>query len=129
MSQILFQGHRFYIRQATNFEYEIIIVNDTSTDDSVKLFERYEKEYPFVRILNNSDNSGNAVSFYNGLCNAKGKYFCVLDGDDYYTINDKLQRQIDFLEADVEERYVATSHYYIFAVGSRAYVPARIEGS
>ena len=112
------------LMQATNFEYEIIIVNDASTDDSVKLFERYEKEYPFVRILNNSDNSGNAVSFYNGLCNAKGKYFWVLDGDDYYTINDKLQRQIDFLEADVEERYVATSHYYIFAVGSRAYVPA-----
>lgn len=42
------------LMQATNFEYEIIIVNDASTDDSVKLFERYEKEYPFVRILNNS---------------------------------------------------------------------------
>jgi len=111
------------LMQKTSFDYEIIIVDDGSTDDSSKVFKSYELKHDFIRVLSNSENSGNAVSFYTGLSQARGKFFCVLDGDDYYSIKDKLQRQIDFFSADIKEEYVATAHYFVFSIDDRVSVP------
>lgn len=115
--------------QQVNFNYEIIIVNDGSTDDSLRLMETWQKKNNHVVVLDNGENLGNAGSFYRGLCAAKGKYFCVLDGDDYYTVSDKLQRQVDFLNKDAEEEYVATATNYIVDLGDgEVYVPPRRNG-
>jgi len=112
------------LMQTVDFSYEIILVDDASTDDSPEIFCRYADKHSFIKVIRNSSNSGNAISFYNGLCEAKGKYFCVLDGDDYYSVGDKLQRQIDFLEADLKGEYVAACHHYVFGVNDQVYVPA-----
>ena len=53
-----------------------------------------------------------------GLKAAEGEYFCVLDGDDYYTIPDKLQRQIDFFDLDQKEEYVAVATQFIIDLGN-----------
>lgn len=104
--------------QRVNFQYEILVVDDASTDKTVAIVQNYILRHPQVRLLHNQENCGNAKTFYHGLCNAKGDYFCVLDGDDYYTIPDKLQRQVDFLDGDSHEEYVAVATQYIFDLGN-----------
>lgn len=106
------------IMQQTNFEYEIIVVNDASNDHTAEIAKQYSIQYPQIIIIDNELNKGNAYSYYVGLCASKGEYFCVLDGDDYYTISDKLQRQVDFLDADTENEYVGTATQYIIDLGN-----------
>lgn len=104
--------------QDVNFEYEIILVDDASTDNTIEIVNQYISSFPNITILKNEENSGNAYSFYKGLCASKGEYFCVLDGDDYYTIPDKLQRQVDFLDSDINDEYVGTATQYIIDLGN-----------
>lgn len=103
--------------QTVNFEYEVLVVDDASTDHTVELAQQYAAIYPQVKVICNEENHGNAYTYYVGLCAAQGDYFCVLDGDDYYTIPDKLQRQVDFLDGDSEAEYVGTATQYIIDLG------------
>ncbi len=98
------------LMQETSFNYEIIICDDYSSDKSVDVISRYSEKYNNIKLIQNSGNYGNAISFYNLISKAKGEYFCVLDGDDFYTIKDKLQRQVDFLDGDKALEYVAVCH-------------------
>lgn len=112
--------------QRSTFDYEVLIINDASTDHTLEIAENYQQTHGHIRIFNNAENSGNARSFFVGLSNARGDYFCVLDGDDYYTIPNKLQRQVDFLDKDVDQEYVGTATYYILDLGDgKVNVPAR----
>lgn len=106
------------LMQKTNFKYEIIIINDASNDSTLTIAKKYAWLYKNIVVFSNEKNEGNAYSYYRGLCAAKGDYFCVLDGDDYYTINDKLQRQIDFLDNDKNEEYVGTATNFIIDLGN-----------
>lgn len=106
------------IMQEVNFEYEVIIVDDASTDRTVEVAEQYASLYPQIKIIRNKSNMGNAFAYYTGLCASRGDYMCVLDGDDYYTISDKLQRQVDFLDADIDEEYVGTATHYVIDLGN-----------
>lgn len=109
------------LMQVVDFKYEIIIVDDASTDNSVEIYESYVQKYSnactCIKVIQQDENLGNAKAFYCGLSAARGNYFCVLDGDDYYTIIDKLQRQVDFFRSDVNEEYVAVAHYHILDLG------------
>ncbi len=105
------------LMQKVDFEYEIILVNDASTDGTLKIANRYKKKSHRVRVFTNATNSGNAKSFYKGLCESRGDFFCVLDGDDYYTIDNKFQKQIDFFRTDVNEEYVAACHCFMYSFG------------
>lgn len=106
------------VMQEADFEYEILVVDDASTDSTVELAKKYALTHPQVKIICNKSNKGNAYTFYKGLCASAGDYFCVLDGDDYYTIPDKLQRQVDFLDFDTVEEYVGTATHYIIDFGN-----------
>lgn len=103
--------------QERDFTFEILLVDDASEDDTLDIASAYGKTHPELRLLRNAENLGNAKTFYHGLSNAQGDYFCVLDGDDFYTVRNKLQQQIDFLRKDVDGEYVAVTHYYVFDLG------------
>lgn len=111
VSQTLKRAFDSIIMQHVSFEYEIIVINDCSTDTTLSIIEKYKKKFNSLTIINNIKNVGNAKSYFIGISKASGKYFCVLDGDDFYTICNKLQRQIDFLEQDKYEEYTAVGHY------------------
>lgn len=105
------------IMQTVDFEYEILVIDDASTDHTVELAQKYATLHPQIKVICNKENRGNAYTYYIGLCAAQGDYFYVLDGDDYYTIPDKLQRQVDFLDSDSETEYVGTATQYIIDLG------------
>ena len=101
------------LMQRVDFSYEIIIVDDCSTDNTVDITLEYAAKYEQIRLIQRAENGGNAPTYYDGLCAAQGDFFCVLDGDDYYTHREKLQRQIDFFRNDIFQEYVATAHYHL----------------
>lgn len=101
------------LRQRADFDYEVLTVNDGSTDRTKAIAEEYCRKYPQIRLLDNAENMGNAKSFKAGLEAARGDYFAVLDGDDFYTVRNKLQKQVDFLDGDKEGAYSAVAHKYI----------------
>jgi glycosyltransferase involved in cell wall biosynthesis len=87
--------------QQTNFDYEILVGDDCSTDGTQEVVLEYEKKYPNrVKAVLHPKNLGQ-----NGLFNAietlkltKGEYVTVLDGDDYYIHPYRLQKLADFLD-------------------------------
>jgi glycosyltransferase involved in cell wall biosynthesis len=97
--------------QKTNFEFEILLGEDDSTDGTRELCVDYAKRYPDkIRLFlhhreNNIKIGGQPTGRFNFLYNlhsSKGKYIALCEGDDYWTDPLKLQKQVDFLEGNPE---------------------------
>lgn len=90
------------LSQQTNFPYEIIVRDDASTDHGAQILQEYEKANPgkFV-ILYEKENtfSKGVIPAYAMMRHARGKYVAFCEADDFWTSPDKLQKQVDFLEA------------------------------
>lgn len=65
-------------------DIEIILVNDVSTDNTLKIVEDLKNEDPRIEIINNAKNMGILYSRCIGVLNAKGKYIVPLDHDDFF---------------------------------------------
>jgi glycosyltransferase involved in cell wall biosynthesis len=106
---IITYNHERYIAQAiesalaqkVNFPYEIVIGEDCSTDGTRAIVADFARRYPGkIRPLFRTHNLGANRNLADVLANCRGDYLAVLEGDDYWTATDKLQRQIDLLDAD-----------------------------
>lgn len=88
------------ISQKTNFSYEIVIGDDCSTDGTQSIIKEFEEKYPGIfKPVYHQKNVGaynNAYQYCYPLL--KGKYIACLEGDDYWDDENKLQKQVDFLE-------------------------------
>ena len=74
------------INQTFN-DFEIIIINDGSPDDSKQIIEKYKSKYnDFIKVINQS-NQGLSASRNNGLKIASGAYIMFADSDDYLELN------------------------------------------
>ena len=111
--------HASYIRDAldsvlmqqTDFDFEILLGEDESTDGTREICIEYDKRYPEkIRLFLNSRKNVVYINghptgrwnFLNNLKNARGKYIALLPGDDYWTDPFKLQKQVDFLDSHPE---------------------------
>ena len=93
-------------------DVEIIIVNDGSKDDTSKIAHEYEEKYPTIVRAVDKENGGHGDAVNVGLDHAEGKYFKVVDSDDWvdeealYKILDVLktfeneEKQVDMLLAN-----------------------------
>jgi len=89
------------LMQKTQFEFELIIIDDKSTDRSLKIAQHYQQRYPQkIKILTHAKNQGCLSATLKGYEHTKTEYFCVLDPDDYWISENKLQNAVDFLEAN-----------------------------
>jgi glycosyltransferase involved in cell wall biosynthesis len=107
------------LTQKTNFPFRLLIGDDFSTDGSREILMDYEKKFPAqVKVIYQEKNLGFTSADTNGQIifrNSTAKYIAFLDGDDYWTDPDKLQKQVDFLENN--PGYVACSSNVYEKVG------------
>ena len=95
------------LAQRVNFDYEIIIGDDYSDDGTQDILREYQHHYPDrIQLILHPRRYRNEVpgrtNNTTNLLNCRGKYTAMLDGDDYWTDPDKLQRQYDRMEANPE---------------------------
>lgn len=111
-------NHKKYIREAfegilmqkTSFPVEVVIGDDFSTDETLDIVKSYKnRENIQIKILQRQRGDGywekrrklgRLYNFENIIENCTGKYIALLDGDDYWTDEYKLQKQVEFLEAN-----------------------------
>ena len=91
------------LEQQTNFEFEIFVLEDCSTDKTADICRQYKQRYPNkIRLFLNEKNLGVTKNLKEGLLKIKTKYFAFLEGDDYWCNKYKLQKQVDALEKNPE---------------------------
>lgn len=120
------------LAQKTNFPVEVLCADDGSDDGTIEKLRVWEEKYPdtvrvFVmdRIPGAKYEANERIKRMNAIrgrlfYEAKGEYVSYLDGDDFYTDDHKLQKQVDVLDADVEHKYVGCGHngcYYWESTG------------
>jgi len=92
-----------FVKQRTNFEYEVLIHDDASTDNTADVIREYEKKYPYIikpiyQTENQYSKGVNITQVYH-LPRMNGKYVALCEGDDYWTDPLKLQKQYDAMES------------------------------
>lgn len=106
-------GHEKYIEEAIesvlmqecDFEVELIVANDCSpdgTDFVVNNIIQNHSKSSWIKYTKHPQNKGMIPNFTWAVKQCKGKYIAICEGDDYWTDPLKLQKQIDFLEANLE---------------------------
>ena len=123
---VITYNHEDYIREALesalkqkcSFHYEIVIGEDCSTDNTLAICENYAQQYPDkIRLLHRETNLGMMNNFVATLNACEGEYVALLEGDDYWTAEDKLARQVEFLEK--HDEYSISSHNVNIAYGNK----------
>ncbi|XPV68885.1 MAG: glycosyltransferase family 2 protein [Halarcobacter sp.] len=103
--------------------YEIIIVDDGSIDDSKKIIDSYVQKYPQIIRAIYKENGGQASAFNVGIKEIKGELICFLDSDDEFESN-KLEEIVDLYEKGYE--YIFNDHTMIFDNNApKGYEPIR----
>lgn len=120
-------NHAPYIRQAldglvsqkTSFPYEIIVHDDASTDGTADIIREYAQRYPeLIRpVLQTENQFSRGVLITRTIIYPmiRGKYMAACEGDDYWTDPDKLQLQVDYMEAHPECSLCVHNTEYISA--------------
>lgn len=81
----------------THKNWEMIIIDDCSTDNTKSIVEEYQKKYPNIKYHILENNSGAAVARNMAIKMAKGKFIAFLDSDDLWD-KEKLEKQINFMK-------------------------------
>lgn len=104
-------NHEKYIRDAlegfvcqkTDFPFEVIVHDDASTDGTADIIREYAEKYPqLIKPILQTENQyskGIGITRTYIMPRITGKYVAICEGDDYWCDENKLQKQVDFLEA------------------------------
>ncbi len=119
------------LMQKTNFGVELVIGEDCSTDRTREIVLDFARRYPTrIRPLLPERNLGMHQNFVQTYQACRGAYVAVVEGDDYWTASDKLQKQVDLLDAHPE--HSAAAHNALRfneeedrAQGNYCYLPAQ----
>lgn len=120
----VYNGERFLkeaiesILNQTFTDFEFLIINDGSTDDSVKIIESFKDER--IKLINNEKNLKLIASLNKGIKIAKGKYIARMDCDDI-SVNERLEKQVEFLEKFNDYGLVGTWYTVIDGNGNDQY--------
>lgn len=97
------------LAQETNFDWELVIADDYSTDGTREIIEDYKRQFPDrIKLILQKKNVGAERNWLDLINYPKSKYIAYLEGDDYWTDENKLQQQVDFLEKN--DKYALCFH-------------------
>ena len=105
------------VRQKTKFNYEIIVHDDASSDGTADIIREFEKRFPdkivaiYQKENQHSQKINSTKKFIFPIC--RGKYIAICEGDDFWVDDNKLQKQVDFLES--HDDYVLCGHSAYYA--------------
>lgn len=110
------------VNQKTDFSFEIVIGEDCSTDGTRAICKQYKEKYPeLIRLILPESNLGMMGNWINTINSCESKYIAICEGDDYWIDENKLQKQVDFLENNPDYTLCSTAsqllaqiygHYY-----------------
>jgi glycosyltransferase involved in cell wall biosynthesis len=103
------------LSQEVSFELEIIIADDYSIDSTREIILEYYKENKsLIKLLFQETNVGAANNFIDLINHAKGKYIAYLEGDDFWIDNQKIKKQVEFMEKNPEYNIVFTDFNILY---------------
>ncbi|MDR6761454.1 glycosyltransferase involved in cell wall biosynthesis [Flavobacterium sp. 2755] len=95
-----------FLSQKTTFPFEIIVHDDASTDNTASIVTEFAKKYPLIikTVLQKENQYSQKINFWSDITfpMAQGKYIALCEGDDYWIDELKLQKQVDFLESNLD---------------------------
>lgn len=97
-----------FVMQQTTFPFEAIVHDDASTDGSAAIIREYAEKYPdIIKPIYETENQyckqdGSLTRAMDEAMHPESKYVAMCEGDDYWTDPNKLQMQVDIMEADSE---------------------------
>ena len=106
------------LMQKTDFDFQLVIGEDASTDRTGEICKNYQLEYgKKIKLISHKKNLGLIRNFIKTYEACDGKYVAILDGDDYWIDPYKLQKQVDYLERKSEYSIVFTGFKKLFTDG------------
>lgn len=90
----------FIIQKHDDFDIEIIIADDASSDSTQDIIREYAKKYPIIKPVLRTKNIGIKDNLLDALSRAGGKYIALCEGDDYWTSDIKLSKQYTYMQAN-----------------------------
>ena len=99
-----------YLAQECDFDFEIVICNDCSKDNTLQTCLEFQQRYPEkIRVVDNEQNMGIRWNYLTNVGKyARGKYVATCAGDDWWSDTKKLQKQVGYMEAHPECHLVHT---------------------
>jgi hypothetical protein len=108
------------LMQTTDFDFEVVVAEDHSTDGTRRVAEELERRHPGkVRAICRDKNLGANANFLEALPVCRGQYVALLEGDDRWTDARKLQHQADFLDAQADCSLCCHAVNYVHEDGSQ----------
>ena len=111
LEKLIKQNIESFIKSNVREKIEIIVTDDESKDSTPEIVEEYQKQYPGIVRLIRQKNAGPGSTVNSGIKNATGKYFKMVDGDDWVQ-TDNLEYLINCLETSDEEMIL--TNYDVF---------------
>lgn len=89
--------------QNCSFDFEVLVGEDCSTDNSLEICKKYQEKYPRqFKLYHRRKNIGMLKNFYDLIENATGEYTVFLEGDDFWTNTNKLELQAKALDSNLD---------------------------
>ena len=108
------------LRQKCHMPFEIIIGNDASTDGTESVGREYAERYPqTIRLFNNEKNKGLIDNYYDCLLETRGEFVSEIAGDDFWTDDQKLEKELRILEENPDVALVHTNWQYFDEASSK----------
>lgn len=102
-SKYIEKAIRSVLMQKTDFKIEVIVADDASTDETQKIISNIAKEYPdIIKPILREKNLGGTQNSLDAIIKCCGEYIAFLEGDDFWIDENKLQKQVEFLDANKE---------------------------
>lgn len=108
------------IHQSAQINYEIIAVNDGSTDTSLKILEEYEKKCSFLKVITQK-NGGLSAARNTGIHAARGEYIGFIDSDDFVS-KDYIEKMIGMAQQEKSDLVVCDIEFYWGKNNQRNYI-------